>query len=34
VPGVNPPAGIESDEIILATWGVSASVVRRKSFDI
>ena len=26
VPGVNPPAGIESDEIILATWGVSAGL--------
>jgi hypothetical protein len=24
VPGVNPPAGIESDEIILATWGLAA----------
>ena len=27
VPGVNPPAGIESEEIILATWGVSAGVL-------
>ena len=26
VPGVNPPAGIESEEIILATWGVSAGL--------
>jgi hypothetical protein len=24
VPGVNPPTGMESEEIILATWGVSA----------
>ena len=27
VPGVNPPAGIESEEIILATWGVSAGAL-------
>ncbi len=27
VPGVNPPAGIESDDIILATWGVAAGAL-------
>jgi len=25
---VNPPAGMESDEMILATWGVSGSALR------
>ena len=27
VPGVNPPAGIESEDIILATWGVAAGAL-------